>query len=137
MTPYAEMLAVRLRPEAQATFHYEYRRFAKDPSVALMLTLLLGIVGGEAYYFGDYKRGVLMTLGLLSGVGLFITVPIWLVRCFTVQNECETYNDYLAYNLALHYWPSADVIATPPEPPVQQSARRSNISGPPMRVVGR
>ena len=138
MTPYAQMLAVQLRPEAQATYNYEYQRYAKDSTVALMLTLLLGIVGGEAYYFGDYKRGILMTLGLLSGVGLFITVPVWIVRCFTVQNECETYNDYLAYTLALRYWPNADSRVTPPEPPIQQQpSRRANISGPPMRVAGR
>src|ERR1700739_1993949 len=105
MTPYAQMLLSYIRPEAQGVYTYEYDRYAKDPSGALMLTVCLGIFGGEGYYFGEWKRGVWMTLAFLSGVGLFVSIPIWIVRCFTIQNECETYNDYLAYMLAYRYLP--------------------------------
>ena len=131
MTPYSHMLAAELRPEAQATFAYEFGRYSKDPTIALMLAILLGIVGGEAYYFGDYKRGILMTLGLLSGVGLFVTVPLWIVRCFTIQNECDAYNDYLAYSLALRYWPTSAAAPASPQPPVRP---QRTIGGLPMRV---
>ncbi|MHB8146216.1 MAG: TM2 domain-containing protein [Vulcanimicrobiaceae bacterium] len=132
MTPYSQMLARELRPEAQATFVYEYQRYAKDPTIALTLTILLGIVGGESYYFGDYKRGILMTLALLSGIGVLITIPLWIVRCFTVQNDCDAYNDYLAYSLALRYWPTSSEAPLSPEPPTRP--QRPNISGVPMRV---
>jgi hypothetical protein len=132
-----------MRPEAQATFAYEYHRYAKDSQVAFMLTLFLGIVGGECYYLGNYMRGVLMSLALFTGIGLFVTVPMWICRCFTVQNECDIYNDFLAYSLALRYWPREPVAgayeAAPPSPPQAPqppptSRVRPNIGGVPMHV---
>ncbi|MEO9025582.1 MAG: TM2 domain-containing protein [Candidatus Tumulicola sp.] len=135
MTPYAQMLAVGMRPEAQPTFAYEYQRYAKDPTLAFVLTLVLGVVGGESYYLGNYVRGILMSLALFTGVGLFVTVPMWICRCFTVQNECDAYNDCVAYSLALRYWPyEARNDAHPPEPPQapQPSRFRPNIGGLPM-----
>ena len=139
MTPYAQMLAVQLRPEAQATFAYEYRRYAKDPTLAFVLTLVLGIVGGESYYLGNYARGILMSLAMLTGIALVVTVPLWIVRCFTIQNECESYNDYLAYMLAARYWPQQNAAAAegppaPPESPVAASRPRPNVSGVPMTI---
>ena len=144
MTPYALSIAQRLRPEAQATFAYEYQRYAKDPTLAFVLTLVLGVVGGESYYLGNYVRGVLMSLALFTGIGLFITIPLWVVRCFTIQNECEAYNDYVAYLLALRYWPNrAEVgdtspVAAPPAPPENPaggfSRVRQNIAGVPMTI---
>lgn len=134
MTPYAQLLANDLRPECRAAFAYEYERYAKDPTLAQLLTVLLGIVGGEAYYFGDYKRGVLMTLALLSGVGLFISIPLWVVRCFTIGGECESYNDYVAYALACRYMTTEGLRAAP-QPPYAQSAPRAPIGGVPMRVT--
>lgn len=132
MTPYAQMLADDLRPECQAAFAYEYQRYAKDVTLAQLLTVLLGIVGGEAYYFGDYKRGILMTLALLSGIGLFVSIPVWVVRCFTVAGECEQYNDYLAYALASRYMAGDGLYAAPQPPP--PAARRNPIGGLPMRA---
>ncbi len=135
MTPYAQMLAVQMRPEAQATFAYEYQRYAKDPTVAFILTLVLGVVGGESYYLGNYARGILMSLALFSGIGLFVTVPMWICRCFTIQNEIDGYNDYVAYSLAIRYWPhEARSDEQPPAPPqAPQAARvRPNIGGLPM-----
>src|SRR5580658_7287279 len=110
------MLAAGMRHEAQPTFAYEYQRYAKDPALAFVLTLVLGVVGGESYYLGNYARGVLMSIALFTGVGLFITVPMWIVRCFTIQNECEAHNDYLAYCLAFRYGPMAFAGSTVPEP---------------------
>ena len=135
MTPYAQSIAYRLRPEAQATFAYEYQRYSKDPNLALVLTILLGIVGGESYYIGNYVRGVLMSLALFSGIGLLITIPLWIVRCFTIVGECENYNDYVAYALALRYAPyDAQVSDLPPAPPQSphQPRRHPNIGGLPV-----
>jgi TM2 domain-containing membrane protein YozV len=137
VTPYAHMLAMRLRPEAQATFAYEYQRYSKDPTVALALTIFLGVVGGESYYIGNYVRGILMSLALFTGIGVLITVPMWIVRCFTIQGECETYNDYVAYALALRYG-AYEASAEIPEPPHSpQSRTRPNITGLPVPVRAR
>jgi hypothetical protein len=137
VTPYAQMLAIQLRPEAQATFDYEYRRYAKDPTLALALTIVLGVVGGESYYLGNYMRGILMSLALLTGVGLFVTVPMWICRCFTISGDSDTYNDYLAYSLALRYWPygaSNDRPTVEPPAPPQPTGARRDIAGVPMPV---
>jgi hypothetical protein len=134
MTPYAQMLLAYVRPEGQGAFAYEYRRYAKDPSLALVLTIALGLFGGEAYYFGDWKRGILMTLGFFSGIGIFITVPLWIVRCFTITGECEAYNDYLAYMLAYRYGTQELSGQQPPAPPAPPANARPNISGLPMPV---
>ena len=131
MTPYAQMLANDLRPECQGAFAYEYEHYAKDVTLAQVLTILLGIVGGEAYYLGDYRRGILMSLALLSGVGTLVSIPLWIVRCFTVGGECERYNDYVAYALACRYMSSSDGLHVAPQPP---PAAREPIGGLPMRV---
>ena len=139
MTPYAQMIAQRIRPEAQATFSYEYQRYAKDPNIALLLTLLFGIVGGESYYLGNYVRGILMAIALFTGIGLLVTFPMWIVRCFTIVGECESYNDWMAYVLAWRYG-SYDGQSTgpamPPQPPQPQQANRMprEIGGLPMPV---
>lgn len=130
MTPYAQMLLAHVRPETQAAYAYEYRQYAKDPSVALMLTILLGVVGGESYYIGDAKRGILMTIALFTGIGLFVTVPMWIARCFTITGDCEAYNDYLAYMLAYRYSPET---IPAPEPPAGANSRPV-IGGLPMRA---
>jgi hypothetical protein len=132
MTPYAQMLLSYVRPESQGVYAYEYQRYAKDPIVALMLTVFLGLFGGEGYYFGNWKRGVWMTIALFSGIGMFISVPLWIVHCLTIQNDCETYNDYLAYMLAYRYLPQG--TAPQPPQPVSNSNRAPRIGGLPMVV---
>jgi len=136
MTPYVDLLLSYVRPESQGVFVYEYRRYAKDPSVALILTIALGIVGGESYYMGNWKRGILMTIAMFSGIGMFISVPMWIARCFTITGECEAYNDYLAYILAYRYLPSG-TAPQPPQPTQAPSAQnRPNIGGLPAVVRG-
>lgn len=139
MPPYVQSLFAYIRPESQSAFAYEYRRYAKDPAVALILTLVLGVIGGESYYMGEARRGVLMTIALFTGVGLFITVPMWIARCFTIVGECEAYNDYLAYMLAYRYAPDAMDAPQPPQSPQQAPTQRSRptISGVPMRATPR
>jgi hypothetical protein len=137
MTPYAQMLLGYVRPEAQGAYAYEYDRYAKDPIVALTLTLFFGLVGGEAYYMGDWKRGIWMTIALFSGVGMFISVPVWIARCFTIQGECEAYNDYVAWALAHRYLPDETAVQPPQPPqPTPPSAKRNPVGGLPMTVRG-
>lgn len=133
MTPYVELLMQYVRPESQGAFYYDFRRFAKDPNVALLLTILLGIIGGEAYYMGEWKRGILMTFAMLSGIGMLISVPVWIARCFTIMSECETYNDFLAYALAYRYLPSG-TAPQPPQPATPSRGPRPNISNLPVTV---
>jgi hypothetical protein len=135
MTPYVQMLTRYVRPECQAVFAYEYERNAKDPTLALALTVMLGIVGGESYYLGNWRRGVLMSLALFTGIGLFITIPLWIIRCFTITGECDAYNDELAYALAWRYYDPADASPEPPQPPQPEARRRAPIGGLPMRVT--
>ena len=132
MTPYAQMLLSYVRPEAQGAYAYEYSRYAKDPVVALTLTLFFGIVGGESYYIGDWKRGIWMTIAMFSGVGMFVSVPLWIARCFTITGECEAYNDYVAWAVAHRYLPNTNAVQ-PPEPP--PAAKRPNIGGLPAVVA--
>ncbi|HTV93791.1 MAG TPA: hypothetical protein VMG98_13830 [Verrucomicrobiae bacterium] len=136
MTPYAQMLLAYVRPEAQGVYAYEYERYAKDAIVAQTLAIFLGIVGGEGYYLGDWKRGIWMTIALFSGVGLFISVPVWIARCFTIVGECEAYNDYLAWCLAYRYLP-AGTAPQPPQPAAAANGKRGPIGGLPMRVSPR
>jgi hypothetical protein len=130
MTPYAQMLLSYIRPEAQGVYAYEYQRYAKDSLVALVLTVFFGLFGGEGYYLGDWKRGFWMTIAFFSGVGLFVSLPIWIARCFTIQNDCEAYNDYLAWVLAYRYLPNENAPA-PPEP-TMAGGKRPRIGGLPM-----
>ena len=140
MTPYAQSLLAYIRPESQGAFVYEYNRYAKDPTLAQILTILLGVVGGEAYYFGNWKRGLWMSLAFISGIGLVVTVPMWIVHCFTVTGECESHNDYLAYSLAYRYMggtmpaPEPPQSVTPNGPGAPTAGPRPTIGGLPMRA---
>ncbi|MGD0967858.1 MAG: hypothetical protein ABR949_06185 [Candidatus Aquilonibacter sp.] len=130
MTPYAQMLLAYVRPEAQGVYAYEYERYAKDSAVALVLTIFFGIIGGESYYIGDWKRGIWMTIAMFSGIGMFISVPLWIARCFTIQGECESYNDYVAWLIACRYVSQTNAVQPPqPAPP---SGKRPSIGGLPM-----
>ncbi len=131
MTPYAQLLLSYVRPEAQGAYAYEYDRYAKDSIVALTLTYCLGIVGGESFYLGSWKRALWMTVALFSGVGLFISVPAWIARCFTIQGEVESYNDYVAWVIAHRYLPDTNAVA-PPQPSQPANGKRPQISGFPM-----
>jgi hypothetical protein len=130
MTPYAQMLLAYVRPEAQGVYAYEYERYAKDSAVALVLTIFFGIIGGESYYIGDWKRGIWMTIAMFSGVGMFISVPLWIARCFTIQGECESYNDYVAWLIACRYVSQTNAVQPPP--PAPPSGKRPSIGGLPM-----
>jgi TM2 domain-containing membrane protein YozV len=132
MSPYVQLLLSYVRPESQGAFLYEYRRYAKDASVALLLAIVFGIVGGESYYLGEWRRGLLMTLALFSGIGLFVSIPMWVARCFTISTECEFCNDILAYELAFHYLPLG--TGAPQPPPQTPRASRGPIGGLPMRT---
>lgn len=135
MTPYANAIGAQLPPEAQATFAYEYARYAKDPSLALLFTVIFGLVGGESYYIGDWKRGLLMSILLFTGIGVLITLPMWIVRCFTIQNEVEAYNDEMAYYIAYRFQRMPNEIPEPPRAAAPNAARRYTrvpISGLPM-----
>lgn len=143
MTPYAQTLVEYVPANAQAAFAYDCNRYGKDPSTALLLTLLLGWIGGEAYYMGEFKRGIWFAIAAITGIGMMITVPMWIVRCFTIQNECELYNDHLAYGLACRYAgfypymqaaPGQPQQAAPVPPPAAAPQQRRTIGGVPAPI---
>ena len=137
MTPYAQMLAVQMRPEAQATFAYEYQRYAKDPTLAFVLTLVLGVVGGESYYLGNYIRGILMSLALFTRhrtVRHRSDVDLPLLHDPGRMRRIQRLRRLLASAALLALRNPHD--QQPPEPPLppEPSRARYNIGGLPMAV---
>lgn len=128
MTPYAEMLMNYLPAECRPTFVYECRQYGKDPLLAFLLQIFAGLFGVADFYLGYIARGVLMALGTISGIGMLITVPIWLYRICTIWFDTEAENDALAYALAYRYL-AAGAQQHGVEPPPPPARPRPNIGG--------
>jgi TM2 domain-containing membrane protein YozV len=130
MTPYAEMLMNYLPAECRPVFAYECREYGKDPLLAFLLQIFCGLFGIADFYLGNITRGLLTAIGTISGIGLIITVPIWLYRMCTIWFDTEAENDALAYALAYRYLAAGTFRG--PEPPPPPIRPRPNISGVPM-----
>jgi TM2 domain-containing membrane protein YozV len=126
MTPYADMLMNYLPAECRPTFAYECRQYGKDPLLAILLQMFGGLFGFADFYLGYYTRGLLMALGTFSGVGLILTIPLWIYRCCTVWFDTEAENDALSYALAFRYLAAGTWRG--PEPPAPPIRPRPNIS---------
>jgi TM2 domain-containing membrane protein YozV len=130
MTPYAEMLMNYLPAECRPAFAFECREYGKDPLLALLLQMFGGLFGVADFYLGNIARGVLMAIGTISGIGVVITVPVWLYRCCVVWFDTEADNDAVAYALAYRYLAAGTFRG--PEPPPPPIRPRPNITGVPM-----
>jgi TM2 domain-containing membrane protein YozV len=64
----------------------------KDPSVALVLSILIGWLGADRFFLGDIGLGVLKLL-TCGGIGIW-----WLIDIFLVMDNARRYNWYLLYN---------------------------------------
>ena len=130
MTPYAEMLMNYLPAECRPAFAFECREYGKDPLLALLLQMFGGLFGVADFYLGNIARGILMAIGTISGIGVVITVPVWLYHCCTIWFDTEADNDAIAYALAYRYLAAGYVPrpgtapAADPHPP--QHHRRPN-----------
>jgi TM2 domain-containing membrane protein YozV len=121
---------MNLTPQGLAWFEMQSNRYRREPALAFALCLVLGILGAHDFYLGDRTRGTLMLIGTLSGIGVFITLPLWLISIFTVWRDCDEYNDAVDYWLLS--WAQAGT-PTPPQPPPQPKARRP-IGGMPVPI---
>jgi TM2 domain-containing membrane protein YozV len=130
MTPYAELLINYLPAECRPTFAYECRHYGKDPLLAFLLQIFGGLFGVADFYLGNVARGVLMLVGTFSGLGMIVTVPIWLYKICTIWFDAEAENDAIAYALAWRYFSlAANGTYHAPEPPPPPPRPRPNISG--------
>ena len=57
--------------------------------IAFALWWFLGFVGGHRYYLGRKGSGTAMLLLSLSVIGLFISLPWWLIDGFLVSGMCR------------------------------------------------
>ena len=79
-----------LSPEDQLQFDMIYNSQKKDPSIALILGVLLGCLGVDRFYTADYLIGALkfVTIG-----GFFIW---WIVDLFLIVNAANKRNLVIA-----------------------------------------
>ena len=77
-------------------FQSELNKVRKNRTTALLLTLLLGGVGGHRYYMGQVGKGILYTLFSWT----FIPSIIAFFELFTIMKRVDRYNEQAAQELA-------------------------------------
>lgn len=82
----------KLTTEQKLYFQQEYDKQSRNPSTALILTLLLGGVGGHRFYLRQWGLGVAYLLFAWTG----IPVCIALIECFMIRKRTEKYNEQIA-----------------------------------------
>ena len=78
-----------LTESEQTQFELQYTRMHKNPTTALILSILFGGIGVDRFYIGDTGLGIgkLLTLG---GVGIWAFVDWFLIRGATEAKNIET-----------------------------------------------
>ena len=105
-------------------------QYGKDPLLALLLQMFGGLFGVADFYLGNVARGILMAIGTISGIGVVITVPLWLYRCCTSGSTREADNDASLTRSPTATSPPLRSAAPNRRPPPIRT--RPNISGVPM-----
>lgn len=121
MNPQIATLKAQLTPQQLLGHETAMLRYRKEPVVAFLLAVFLGIFGAHHFYLGYNRAGVIMLVLTLSVVGLIVSVPWKIVNWVTVWGETADANDEMEY--ALLYW---HVYGQ--QPPTG----RQTIGGPPM-----
>ena len=85
----------------------------KSTGVAYLLWLFLGWFGVHRFYTGNIKSGVAMLILALTGVGLVVGVPWWIVDAFLVPGLVQDKNIK-----------TIQMLSGQPQQPVQQAARQ-------------
>jgi TM2 domain-containing membrane protein YozV len=109
-------LQQNLTMEQRMLFQSEMNRVRKDPTVALLLCLLLGGIGAHHFYMGNIGTGVLYLLFFWTFIPAFIA----LVELFLITRRVRDYNDQKAaevYNqirvLATSFAPISRTLSAP------------------------
>jgi TM2 domain-containing membrane protein YozV len=77
-------------------FQSQYSREAKNRTTGLILTLLLGGVGGHRFYLGQVGLGILYMVFCWT----FIPVIVAFFELFMIGKRVDRFNDHLAAELA-------------------------------------
>lgn len=87
------LLKKELSPQQLLIVRSEMATKAKSKTVAYLLWLFLGLVGGHRYYVGDFGKGIAMTFTLGGLV-------IWaLLDVFFIGPRVEEINDDIEFGL--------------------------------------
>ncbi len=85
-----------MTPETQAVFMMQYEAAKKDPTVAVLLTIFLGGIGGHKFYLGQPGWGVLYLLFVMTGLPALIAT----IEIFTISGYVREYNARKAAEIA-------------------------------------
>ena len=78
----------KFTPQQKLYFQQEYDKQVRNPSTALVLTLLLGGLGAHRFYLQQWGWGIAYVI--LSWT--FIPVIISIFECFLIRKRTEEYN---------------------------------------------
>jgi TM2 domain-containing membrane protein YozV len=89
-----QMLTKGMTPEQQMLFASHYASVSKDRSVALIISVILGVWGIDRFYLGDIGLG-LLKLFTAGGCGV-----LWLVDIFLISGRADDINRGKAAEIA-------------------------------------
>lgn len=82
----------RMTPQQKLYFQQEYDKQIRNPSTALVLTLLLGGLGAHRFYLRQWGWGVAYVLFCWT----FIPVIVAFCECFVIRKRTKEYNERCA-----------------------------------------
>jgi TM2 domain-containing membrane protein YozV len=90
-----EQRGSKLTSQQKLYFQQEYDKQSRNPSTALILTLLLGGAGAHRFYLRQWGWGAAYILFAWT----FIPVCVALVECFFIRARTEKYNKQVAQQI--------------------------------------
>ena len=119
--PSVEMIEARIAEkwpsDKQMLFHMKFKEKKKDLTIARVLALVLGGLGGHRFYLGEYGTGIVYVLFVWT----FIPVFVAFIEIFSVLTpRVARYNALVALALMRQLDPSSAPRQreTPANPPV-------------------
>jgi TM2 domain-containing membrane protein YozV/DNA-directed RNA polymerase subunit M/transcription elongation factor TFIIS len=85
----------QLTSQQKLYFQQEYDKLSRNPSTALILTLLLGGAGAHRFYLRQWGMGAAYILFAWT----FIPICVALVECFFIRKRTEKYNEQVAQQI--------------------------------------
>ena len=101
-----EQYGNKLTTQQKLYFQQEYDKQSRNPSTALILTLLLGGAGAHRFYLGQWGWGAAYVFFCWT----FVPLLVALVECFFIRARTEKYNEQAAQ----HILDKMDIIFSSP-----------------------
>jgi TM2 domain-containing membrane protein YozV/ribosomal protein L40E len=79
----------KMTPQQKLYFQQEYDKLIRNPSTALILTLLLGGFGAHRFYLKQWGWGI----AYIFFVWTFIPVIVSIIECFLIMQRTRDYNE--------------------------------------------